>query len=156
MPAAAAIYINYSTCNLTSSIVANNAPTDVSDSYGTVNASASLIETTGGHAIADGVDGNIVGHDPVLFPLGVTAGLPKPTPSRRAVPASTPAATPIALTTDQRGAGLSPREVGTVDIGAVEYMTNTTLAVTFAGNGIGTVSSSPAGIDCGSRLRGIL
>ena len=71
-------------------------------------------------------------------------------PSVIPVPVSAQGSNALALTLDQRGSGF-PRVIDIVDMGAVEYMANTLLSVSKEGNGTGSVTSSPAGIDCGTE-----
>ena len=113
---------------ITNSIIANNtltsgAASDISGDLSTSTVQFSLIEnTTGitGKVLTDGVDGNIIGKDPQLLPLGDNGG---PTQTH-ALGSNSPAlnagsnALAVGLTTDQRG---QPRIVfGVVDIGAFE------------------------------------
>ena len=113
---------------ITNSIIANNtltsgAASDISGDLSTSTVQFSLIEnTTGitGKVLTDGVDGNIIGKDPQLLPLGDNGG---PTQTHALGPNS-PAlnagsnALAVGLTTDQRG---RPRIVfGVIDIGAFE------------------------------------
>jgi hypothetical protein len=105
-----------------SSLIAMNA-TDTStfpDADAAFTASHTLIQVgDGATGVTDGVDGNLVGVDPLLGPLQDNGG---PTPTMALLPGS-PAidagSNPLNLTSDQRGN--SPRVVGTAaDIGAYE------------------------------------
>ncbi len=134
-----AIYYSSVNSNLTvyNSILANSLHAngdfiDNTDS-GTLTVEHSLIESTAGHSIANGADGNIVGSDPNLDQLDDYGG---PTFTHALLSGSpaidagsndhaTEDGTPFSsggtqLTTDQRGTGF-PRIVGgRVDIGAYE------------------------------------
>ena len=77
-------------------------------SYSGADATNSLIET-GAPGVSDGVDGNIVGQEPLLFPLGDYGGLTETHALQDGSPCIGTGSNPNALTTDQRGAGLSPR-----------------------------------------------
>ncbi|MGB3693846.1 MAG: choice-of-anchor Q domain-containing protein, partial [Spirulinaceae cyanobacterium] len=119
---------------ITNSIVADNQDTsgaapDISADLSTSTVEFSLIENTAGitaGAPTNGVNGNIVGVDPQLLPLGNYGG---PTQTHALAPSSpafnagsnTSAAT---LTNDQRG---QPRISGIVDMGAFELQSNLTL-----------------------------
>ncbi|MFH2124173.1 MAG: choice-of-anchor Q domain-containing protein, partial [Pseudomonadota bacterium] len=143
----------YSTLNLNSSMVGYNAASSAPDVYNqsntsTITADHSLIATTTGHAIADGIDGNIVGQEAMLFPLGNYGGSTQTHALRDTSPCISTGSNALALTLDQRGSGFL-RKLDVVDMGAVEYMTNTQLSVSIEGNGSGLITSSPAGIDCG-------
>lgn len=149
---AGGIYMEHSTFNMTSSIVAYNAAgyyPDLRNYNSTFTADHSLVVLAAGYDIVNGVNGNIVGQEAMLFPLGDYGGPTDTHALEVGSPCIGNGSNPLVLANDQRGTGF-PREIGTVDMGAVEYMTNTTLTVTVDGNGSGTVSSSPAGIDCGA------
>jgi uncharacterized protein (DUF2141 family) len=105
-----------------------------------------LIGNTTG-AIFTPAANDIVGQDPLLDTLKNNGG---PTWTHALLPGS-PAinAGDTALATDQRG--LPRPALGADDIGAFELQPQTfALTVTKDGTGSGTVTSSPAGIDCGS------
>ncbi|MBU3945206.1 MAG: hypothetical protein KKE97_06215, partial [Proteobacteria bacterium] len=149
------LHLSFGILNLNSSIVsynynaANSAP-DIYSYGATINADHSLVATAAGHTITDGVNNNIVGQEALLFPLGNYGGSTQTHVLRDISPCISTGSNALDLTLDQRGSGF-PREVDTVDMGAVEYMTNTRLSVSQEGNGNGSVTSSPAGIDCGSE-----
>ncbi|MDO8947551.1 MAG: choice-of-anchor Q domain-containing protein, partial [Desulfocapsaceae bacterium] len=128
---------------------ANSAP-DIYSEGSTINADHSLVATAAGHTVADDVNNNIVGQEAMLFPLGNYGGSTQTHVLRDTSPCISTGSNALALTLDQRGSGFL-RELDTVDMGAVEYMTNTLLSVSKEGNGSGSVTSSPAGIDCGSE-----
>jgi hypothetical protein len=118
--------INYNTGTMTldNTIIANR--TSGGDIAGTVSGSSNLIDdsaTAGG--LTNGLNGNLVGIDPVLGPLGKYGGPTQTLPLLPGSPAIDAGNSSLAvdaqgnpLTTDQRGL---PRVVGTaVDIGAFE------------------------------------
>jgi uncharacterized protein (DUF2141 family) len=113
---------------------------------GSATADHTLIENPNGHSITNG-DTNIVGQDPLLHPLADYGGPTLTHAIKDGSPVIDAGSNPASLSSDQRGTGF-PRQVDTVDMGAVEYMTNTSLTVSIAGNGSGSVTSVPAGIDC--------
>ncbi|MCF8057344.1 MAG: InlB B-repeat-containing protein, partial [Desulfocapsa sp.] len=145
-------YYNSTTTNLISTIVGNNSPYDVQKgSQSTLTSDHSLIEDPTGHDISDGDgNGNIVGHDPMLYPLGDYGGLTETHTILDGSPVISTGDNPQPLTTDQRGTGFD-RIVDSVDMGAVEYNANTSLTVTRNGNGAGIVSGTPGSIDCGTN-----
>jgi uncharacterized delta-60 repeat protein/CSLREA domain-containing protein len=116
------IYTYYGTLYLTNTIVANSIGT--SDVFGAVaSAQNSLIQSPSGyHNVQDGVNGNIVGKDPLLSAPGNYGG---PTQTLALLPGSpaldagsNSAAAAAGLGGDQRG---FPRVInGTADIGAFE------------------------------------
>jgi hypothetical protein len=135
----------YARYNLISSIVGNNVPDDAS---GYMTADHSLIESPNGHSITDGdVDGNIVGHDPVLWVLGNYGGPTQTHAIKDGSPVISVGDNPQSLLTDQRGANFY-RQVGDgVEMGAVEYGNNDTTPDPFsfagqAGVALGVVRSS--------------
>ena len=105
------IYNNGGTLNLTNTIVANSPSGEDLFSTGAIaSAQYNLIQSAAGNGIQNGVDGNIVGTDPLLSPLGNYGG---PTQTFALLPGS-PAidagsdslaldANGNPLTTDQRG-----------------------------------------------------
>lgn len=103
---------------LISSIVANNNGTDIAGplAAGSTN---NLIQDTGfAGELTDGVDGNIIGVDPLLGPLATNGG---PTQTHRPLagsPALDAGLNPHSLTTDQRG--LTRVRGLAIDIGAIE------------------------------------
>jgi len=140
--------------SLISVIVANNTATVTSpDSSGTfASESHNLIGNGSGTSFVNGVNNDIVGTtsnpiDPMLGGLVDNGG---PTSTMALGPTSLAinnGANPLALQFDQRGA---PRSVGgQPDIGAFEVFVPH-LAVTLAGTGSGSVTSSPSGISCPS------
>lgn len=113
---------------LRSTLVAGNndtfAPTSYPDVYdygGSLYVYNSLIQDPNGHGIADGVDGNIVGKDPMLSPLADNGGPTLTHALQLGSPAINAGENPApALAADQRG--FSPRDFGGgTDIGAFEY-----------------------------------
>jgi predicted outer membrane repeat protein len=146
------IYLYWTTLNISSSIAGNNAagagPDLAMGSHTTINADHTLVATTEGHTLTDGVDNNIIGYDPLLFSLGDYGGPTLTHTLKDTSPCINAGANPQALVTDQRGTGF-PRESGTIDMGAVEYAANTQLTVTKTGNSTGTVTATPGAIDCG-------
>ncbi len=111
---------------LRSTIVSGHALADISGSLasGSVNNLIGDAATAGG--LTNGVDGNLVGVDPLLGPLANNGG---PTRTHRLLagsPAINTGANPEALTTDQRG---FQRVRGTaIDIGAVEFIGGPSIA----------------------------
>jgi hypothetical protein len=105
------------------SIIAGNT-TDV-DAGTTVNVASSfnLIGTGGSGGLSNGVNGNIVGVDPLLT-LANNGG-PTRTfgllPGSLAIDAGNNALIPAGTTTDQRGPGFARISGSNVDIGAFEY-----------------------------------
>ena len=144
-------YYRYSSLSLVSTIVGNNSPNDLQKgSESAFSADHSLIEDPTGHDVLDGDgNGNIVGHDPMLYPLGDYGGFNETHAVIDGSPVISSGANPQALTTDQRGTGFD-RVVDSVDIGAVEYSANTLLTVSKSGIGLGSVSGVPGTIDCGA------
>ncbi|MFH0785308.1 MAG: DUF4347 domain-containing protein, partial [Pseudomonadota bacterium] len=108
---------------LHSTIVADNSAVfdnDIHLGAGSLNADHSLIEDPNGHSIVNGVNGNIVGFDPLLAPLADNGG---PTMTHALLAGSlviNTGSNPNGLTTDQRGL---TRDVGGTDIGAYERTT---------------------------------
>jgi hypothetical protein len=124
------LYSNGGTLYLTNTIVANSPSRDLENVGGIIaSAQNNLIQSPAGHNIQNGVNGNIIGQNPLLSPLGNYGG-PTMTfallPGSPALNAGSNAQIPVDPTTgkpyanDVRGAGF-PRIVnGTVDIGAFE------------------------------------
>lgn len=109
-----------------SSIIANNASTGLrADVYQLLFASGSINNLIGSAGSAggliDGIDGNIVGVDPMLGPLADNGGPTQTHALLAGSPAIDLGSNPRSLATDQRGAA---RELGQgVDIGAFEWGT---------------------------------
>ncbi|MCP4002329.1 MAG: hypothetical protein GY727_15590 [Gammaproteobacteria bacterium] len=145
------IYVESTIFYLRSTIVANNLPGDADDgnSSSVIDAENSLIENSSGHNISNGVNGNIVGFDPMLFSLGDYGGSTEVHAIQDGSPVISAGINPQTLTLEQRGTGF-PRVVDVIDIGAVEYMANVSLNVAKSGNGSGTVTGTPGNIDCGA------
>ena len=118
---------NYSdsTTNLTSTIVGGNTASlnpDINPD-GAIAATDSLIQMGNG-TISDGVDGNIIGLDPLLDPNGLqdNGGPTQTIALQPGSPAIDAGSNPNGLVTDQRGQEF-PRVVGAAaDIGAFEVM----------------------------------
>ena len=148
---AGGIYINSNTLTMASSIISSNTAATDSDispyNSPTINASYSLVST--GTALTNGVDGNIVGQEAGLFPLGNYGGPTQTHALKDLSPCIGKGSDPLTLSYDQRGQGF-PRALGAVDMGAVEYHASTSLTVSATGTGSGVITSSPEGIDCGS------
>src|SRR5208337_857082 len=114
------------TVTLNNTIVANR--TSGGDIAGTVNGSSNFIDdsaTAGG--LTQGVNGNIVGVNPLLGTLGNYGGPTQTMPLLPGSPAIDAGSTPLAvdgsgnpLTTDQRGTGFARTLNGMVDIGAFD------------------------------------
>jgi len=140
---AGGIYINNNALNLTSSIVSNNAATfdpDISRyNTPTITASNSLVAT--GTAVSDGVDGNIVGQEAKLFPLGDYGGPTQTHALMDLSPCIDNGSNPLNLASDQRGPGFR-RVVDSIDMGAVE-----TQAVVFDVHPITDSTANNANID---------
>ena len=140
--------------SLISAIVATNTATASSpDCNGTFALeSHNLIGNNSGCPILNGVNGDLVGTnasplDPMLGGLANNGGPTLTMALSASSPAINSGANPLSLQFDQRGA---PRNVGgQPDIGAFEYFVPH-LAVTLAGTGSGSVTSSPSGISCPS------
>jgi uncharacterized repeat protein (TIGR01451 family) len=110
--------------NISSTIIANNTAGNGEHDFaqqGTLQtAEFNLIESSAGHAIADGVNGNRVGVDPLLGPLQINGGLTPTHTLLTGSPAIDAGANPQSLANDQRGAGF-PRDAGeATDMGAFE------------------------------------
>ena len=124
---------------------------DIAQTGGTLTATNSLVESAnGGHGVIDGTDGNIVGVDPLLGDLAdnggptLTHALLDGSPAIDAIPLAN-----CAVDVDQRGV-TRPRPVGgDCDMGAYEAW-DPVLTVEKTGDGGGTVTSDPPGIDCGA------
>ncbi len=140
-------------------IVADNSATsgpDCFESQGSiVSEGNTLLESTADCAITAGT-GDITGSDPALGALADNGGDTEThalATSSVAVDAGTNTGCPA---TDQRGTtrpldGPDADITATCDIGAYELQVATfTLTAATAGAGSGTITSSPAGIDCGS------
>ncbi|GAK56054.1 polymorphic outer membrane protein [Candidatus Vecturithrix granuli] len=151
------------TPSLTNTILADNiAPTNP-DCYtnNLTSGGYNLIETAAGCGTINGdTTTNILGSDPNLAALTDNGG-PTPTHALLTTPTISPAIDKIPFgtsgcgmtyTTDQRGTGYSrPSPAGgACDIGAYEYQSVTTYILTVTTSGNGTVTSTPAGIDCGA------
>jgi len=133
-PDTGGVFSDYGTLTAVSTIIASNTGGDVGESDGTPEldafASGSVNNLIGDAATAggltNGVDGNLVGVDPLLGPLANNGG---PTRTHRLLagsPAINTGANPEALTTDQRG---FQRVRGTaIDIGAVEFIGGPSIA----------------------------
>lgn len=137
------------TLTLANSIIANNNDLDCQNNSGTViDNGHNLIESENSFAcgLTHGTNNNIVGQDPLLGPLQDNGG----DTLTHALLSGSPAIDigDTALSIDQRG---EPRPVGNADdIGAYEKALDTyELTVSLDGTGAGTVTSFPAGIDCG-------
>ncbi len=119
---------------LNNTIVGDNSSTntdeeDVDNLDGAVVAFNSLIEFAGTHGLVNGVDGNIVGSDPLLGPLGNNGGLTDThslLPLSPVVDSGDNSLVDPGTTTDQRGPGFDRIVDGdgdlsaTVDMGAFE------------------------------------
>jgi hypothetical protein len=114
---------NAGTVNAVSTILANNAPmaTDPDFSGSFASASSNLLANgTGASGISNNVNGNLVGIDPKLRPLGSYGGPTETFALYGDSPAIDHGSNPDGLTSDQRGYG--PRDVnGVADIGAFEF-----------------------------------
>jgi uncharacterized repeat protein (TIGR02543 family) len=146
---------NYSngSVNLANTLIANNtAQTSGAQCVGTIIDNGHNLDS-GDTCGFSSTKGSLSNTDPLLKPLADNGG-PTQTmallPGSPAINAGSNALIPAGITTDQRGAGF-PRIVGgTVDIGAVEKEgSGYSLTVTKIG-GNGTVTSTPAGINCGA------
>ncbi len=114
------LYINTTDFTaLMSSIVADNAGGDVVGMLAGDSSDNLIKDASTAGGLTNGVDGNILGADPLLEPLAFNGG---PTQTH-ALPAGSPAidagSNGLGLTTDQRGIGLITRGTS-VDIGAFE------------------------------------
>ncbi len=139
---------NYGTVVLNNTIVANS-PSGGDIVGGDVGGSNNLIDdatTSGG--LTNGVNGNIVGVNPLLAPNlgsygGPTETMP-PLPGSPVIGAGSTALIPTGITTDQRG---EPRTVnGKVDIGSVESQGYTLTSIG------GTPQSAAAGTAFANQL----
>jgi hypothetical protein len=116
--------LNQGTATLRSTIVAGNTSSTHHDVGGSALLAAGSVANLIGDAasaggLLDGVDGNIVGVDPLLGPLADNGG---PTLTRAPLigsPAIDAGTNPRELLFDQRASGF-PREIVLTDIGAVE------------------------------------
>jgi len=108
------------------SIIADNSPTDLNGSVSTSN-NTLLENTTGATGITDGVDGNIVGIDPILEPLANNGGTTLTHLLGCGSPAKNAGSNSFVtgITNDQRGTGFPRIYSGTVDLGALELMVTT-------------------------------
>jgi len=137
---------------LFSTIVANNQPADVNEanSAATINADFSLVENPEENSLVDGVDNNIIGRDPEYLFLGNNGGHTETHALKDTSPAISAGSNELlGLSYDQRGAAPFARD-DNVDIGAIEFSSNTFLSVTKNGTATGTVTADPGIIDCGS------
>jgi hypothetical protein len=125
------IYRNNGTINIGNSIVAQNTAgtsPDIGSStlgVGYTNAGWNLIgDNTGFEAtFSDGVNGTIVGVNPMLAPLANNGGVTQThalLPGSPAINAGNNALIPMGVTEDQRGTGFPRIAFTTVDIGAFE------------------------------------
>lgn len=111
---------------LHNSVLADNTGLDCySSADSSVSTAYSLVETANPNCnVADGVDGNIVGSDPILGPLAdnggesMTMALLSGSP---AIDAGSNGLVPMGVNYDQRGAGFARIVGSSVDIGAFEF-----------------------------------
>ena len=149
--------LNGGALTLKNTIIANSAGGgDCVNEAGTITSQTNnLIESSGATAcgINNSANSSIIGQDPALAPLGTgngpqTHALLATSPAIDKGDAATCAAAPI-NNRDQNGV-IRPQGAA-CDIGAVEYVSfNKVLTVSKAGNGSGAVTSTPAGITCGT------
>jgi predicted outer membrane repeat protein len=119
-----AVYLETSTLNLASTIVANSVDRvgtrDIFDAtLTTVNADHSLIQNGLGFIVNSGT-ANIIGQNPLLGPLANNGGPTQTHALLAGSPAIDTGSNPLTLSTDQRGAGFGRTFNGTTDIGAFE------------------------------------
>ena len=111
---------------LVSTIVSGHAGADIDGTLASGSTNNVIEDTATAGGLTNGVNGNLVGVDPLLGPLANNGG---PTRTHRllaASPAINTGANPEALTTDQRG---FQRVRGTaIDIGAVEFIGGPSIA----------------------------
>ena len=114
----------HGTATLNNTVVANSP--SGGDIYGSVSGSNNLIDASTAGGLTNGVNGNIVGVNPLLASLGNYGGPTQtmpPLPGSRVIGAGSTVLIPAGITTDQRG---EPRIVnGKVDIGAVQSQGST-------------------------------
>jgi len=143
------------TLDLTNTIVAKSAGGQDLLNGGTIHsAQNNLIQSAAGHNIQNGINGNIVGVDPLLYPLSNYGGPTQTFALRSHSPALAAGstalipidpATGVTYTTDQRG---QPRlRAGTVDIGAVEIVGNPYQVTTTADTGPGSLRDAITQVD---------
>ncbi|GAA5484283.1 beta strand repeat-containing protein [Haloferula sargassicola] len=115
--------LNGGSASLSNSLVADNTAGSGPDVSGTVSAMSSLVENGAGTlGITDGVDGNLVGTDPMLVALVDNGGMTlthRLLSTSAAVDAGSPAAA-SGLDFDQRGSGYARISGGAPDLGAYE------------------------------------
>jgi CSLREA domain-containing protein len=146
---------NGSALSLANTILANNTGIDLFN-YGTIStAQSNLIGSQAGTSIQNGVNGNMLGANPLLAPLGNYGG---PTQTMALLPGS-PAidagsnAAASGLTTDQRG--IARVVNGTADIGAFESQGFTLSATGGSGQSaqVGTAFGQPLVVTASSAYR---
>lgn len=146
------------TLTLKNTIIANSpSGGDCVKIGGAITQTHNLIEDSASACgLANGANSSLIGQDPALAPLALNGGSSTETHALLAISpaidqgdAATCAAAPI-NNRDQNG-GIRPQGVA-CDIGAVEVTppTKESLNVSKTGAGTGQVTSSPAGIDCGT------
>ena len=143
------------TLNLTNTIVANSPSGDLDNLGALGTAQYNLIQSAAGHNIQNGSNHNIVGVDPLLYPLDkyggptLTFALRSHSPALAAGSTALIAidpATGVTYTTDQRG---QPRlRSGTVDIGTMENgVGKPYLVTTTADSGPGSLRDAITQVD---------
>ncbi len=122
---------NNGSATIKSSIVAGNTGGDIAGTLapGSTNNLVQNGATAGG--LTNGVNGNLVGVDPLLGPLAVNGGPTRTHALLTGSPAIDKGSNPNSLTTDQRGAGFARVSGLGADIGAFEVVNATPPADAF-------------------------
>ncbi|MCC6426553.1 MAG: hypothetical protein IT435_07005 [Phycisphaerales bacterium] len=125
---AATMVTNSGTLTLTSVIIAGTAGNDMVGTFDAASANNLIQDSGSAGGLTDGVNGNMIGNDPLLGALGSNGGSTQTHALLAGSPAINAGSNPDTLTTDQRG-GVFSRVFGNgIDIGAFEFSAPPTIA----------------------------